>query len=100
MNTNNQSEIEGVLKRIVKNQNPWHDPVNRDWYLKDGALRELMVADDEGLYKHPKIYYYLEKEFFEPLFSNDRAWGVLIIRGPRRIGKTSTLKYLIKDYIQ
>jgi predicted AAA+ superfamily ATPase len=100
MNTNNQSEIEGVFKRIVKNQNPWHDPANRDWYLKDGALRELMVADDEGLYKHPKIYYYLEKEFFEPLFSNDRAWGVLIIRGPRRIGKTSTLKYLIKDYIQ
>nr|QNO58044.1 hypothetical protein BLAHKPKO_00008 [Methanosarcinales archaeon ANME-1 ERB7] len=48
MNTNNQSEIEGVFKRIVKNQNPWHDPANRDWYLKDGALRELMVADDEG----------------------------------------------------
>jgi predicted AAA+ superfamily ATPase len=100
MNANNQSEIESVLKRIVKNQNPWHDPVNRDWYLKDGALRELMVAVDEGLYKHPKIYYYLKKEFFEPLYSNDRAYGVLIIRGPRRIGKTSTLKYMIKDYIQ
>jgi predicted AAA+ superfamily ATPase len=100
MNANNQSEIEGVLKRIVKNQNPWHDPVNREWYLKDGALRELMDAVDEGLYKPPKIFYFLKKMFFEPLYSNNRAYGVLIIRGPRRIGKTSTLKYMIKDYIQ
>lgn len=59
-----------------------------------------MDADNEGLYKPPKIYYFLKEKFFEPLYSNNRDYGVLIIRGPRRIGKTSTLKYMIKDYIQ
>jgi len=100
MSANNPPEIEGVIESIIKNQNPWHDPANRDWYLKDGALRELMDADNEGLYESPKIYYFLKERFFRPLYSNDRAYGVLIIRGPRRIGKTSTLKYMIKDYIQ
>jgi len=100
MSANNPPEIEGVIKSIIKNQNPWHDPANRDWYLKDGALRELMDADNEGLYESPKIYYFLKERFFRPLYSNNRVYGVLIIRGPRRIGKTSTLKYMIKDYIQ
>ncbi|MCW3134237.1 MAG: AAA family ATPase [Methanophagales archaeon] len=100
MNANNHLEIDNVIKTIIKNQNPWHDPVNKDWYRKDGALRELMDADDEGLYKPPKIYYFLKEKFFRPLYLNNRAYGVLIIRGPRRIGKTSTLKYMIKDYIQ
>ena len=100
MNANNHLEIDNVIKTIIKNQNPWHDPVNKDWYLKDGALRELMDADDEGLYKPPKIYYFLKRGFFGPLYSNNRAYGILIIRGPRRIGKTSTLKYMIKDFIQ
>ena len=100
MNANIHSKIDSIIESMIKNQNPWHDPANRDWYLKDGALRELMDADNEGLYESPKIYYFLEKSFFKPLYSNKRAYGVLIIRGPRRIGKTSTLKYMIKDYIQ
>jgi hypothetical protein len=45
MCANIHSRIEGVIKSIIKNQNHWHDPANEDWYLKDGALRELMVAD-------------------------------------------------------
>lgn len=100
MDANNPPEIDGVIKSIITNQNPWHDPANRDWYLKDGALRELMDANNEGLYESPKIYYFLKEKFFRPLYLNNRAYGVLIIRGPRRIGKTSTLKYMIKDYIQ
>ena len=100
MNANIHSKIDSIIESMIKNQNPWHNPANRDWYLRDGALRELMDADNEGLYESPKIYYFLKKRFFKPLYSNNRAYGVLIIRGPRRIGKTSTLKYMIKDYIQ
>ena len=51
MTANNHLEIDNVIKSIIKNKNAWHDPVNKDWYLKDGALRELMDADAEGLYE-------------------------------------------------
>ena len=63
MNANNHLEIDNVIKTIIKNQNPWHDPVNKDWYLKDGALRELMDADAEDLYE--SFFYLISCPFFD-----------------------------------
>lgn len=73
---------------------------NKDWALKDGDLRELKKAESEGLFSPPKFAYYLKKNFLEKIFQKyDETSGILIIRGPRRIGKSSTLKYLIDEMI-
>ena len=87
------------LLETVKSQNPWHNPENKDWFLKDGSLREVMEAERNGLYEPPKALFYLEKNFFSSLLTDNSKWGVIIMLGPRRVGKTSTLKYIIKRYI-
>jgi len=85
--------------RIVSEDSPWHDPSNTEWYVRDGALREVIEADKRGLYESPKIKFFLERDFFRQLINNPNKYGVVILRGPRRIGKTSTLKYLIKEFL-
>jgi len=92
-------DIKNLLE-TVKSQNPWHNPKNKDWFLKDGSLREVMEAENNGLYEPPKVLFYLEKKFFDPMFADPSKWGVIVILGPRRIGKTSTLKYAIKRYTE
>ena len=70
------------------------------WYEKDGSLREVIEAEKLGLFEPPKIFFHLKKNFFERIFKERNKWGIVIIRGPRRIGKTSTLKYLVKEMIE
>ena len=88
------------IQSLIAQNNPWRDTQNKDWAVKDGSLSELKKAESEGLFSPPKFSYYLRKEFFNKLFvERDETSGVLIIRGPRRIGKTSTLKYIIEEMI-
>ena len=87
------------IQTIVNQNNPWRDSSNKDWSTIDGSLREIKKAESEGLFCPPKFYYYLKKEFFKRIFEKPQESGVLIIRGPRRIGKTSTLKYMIEQMI-
>lgn len=88
------------IQSIINQNNPWRDPTNKDWAINDGALRDVKKAESEGLYHPPKFYYYLREKFFDRLFANPTESGVLIVRGPRRIGKTSTLKYIIEQMIE
>lgn len=92
----NQADIQKLITR----NNPWRDIKNKDWVSEDGDLRELKKAESEGLFSPPKFAYYLKKNFFKKIFvERDETSGILIIRGPRRIGKTSTLKYIIDEMI-
>jgi hypothetical protein len=91
-------DFEGLL-RIVKQESPWQEDKTGNWYLKDGALREIIAAEREGYYEPPKSFFFLKEKFFEEIYKNPDKFGILIIRGPRRVGKTSTLKYLIKHLI-
>ena len=94
----NSSQIN--IQELINQNNPWRNTQNKDWAVKDGSLSELKKAESEGLFSPPKFSYYLRKEFFNKLFiERDETSGILIIRGPRRIGKTSTLKYLIDEMI-
>ena len=43
--------------------------------------------------------YGFRNKWIRPLVSSSDAWGVRVIRGPRRIGKTTLMKLLIKDVI-
>jgi len=94
------NNLDEIIDSIIKNDNPWMDPNNDNWYKHDGALREVIKAETNGWYNPPKLYYMLRQKFFEKLSSSQDDWGIIIIRGPRRIGKTSTLKYIIKKLIE
>jgi len=87
------------IDKLVLDNSPWLANKN-DWAKSDGSLRELKKAESEGLFSPPKIYYFLRRDFFEKIFSVPEAYGTLIVKGPRRIGKTSTLKLIIDDMIK
>lgn len=86
--------------KLLAEDNPWHDPLKKEWFKTDGALREVIEAEGLGLFQPPKIKFILARDFFNELFEHPEKYGVLILRGPRRIGKTSTLKYMIKEFIE
>lgn len=88
------------IPNIVNQHNPWRDTNNKDWSKTDGSLREIKKAESEGFFHPPKFYYFLKKNFFERIFSKQDEFGILIIRGPRRVGKTSTIKYIIEKMIE
>lgn len=94
-----RDEISRLIDSIVEDS-PWQDEKKREWYLNDGSLREVIEAESRGLFEPPKIFYHLKKNFFEKLLLDKNLWGVVVIRGPRRVGKTSTLKYLVKTMIE
>ena len=95
----NQFTIDDLLEKALE-QSPWQDDETDSWAKKDGSLQEIYTADEESLFHPPKSYFTLRKHFINPLFENENNWGVLIVRGPRRIGKTSTLKYTIREMIK
>ena len=87
------------ISKIVNDNSPWLAGKS-DWAKDDGSLRELKLAESEMLFSHPKIYYFLKKSFFTKIFEDPKSHGIIVIKGPRRIGKTSTLKLLIDDSIR
>lgn len=87
------------IKKIIETDSPWHNPNNKDWSSKDGSLSILLEAEQIGLFQPPKLYYTLKRDFFDKLIQDPKSQGVIILRGPRRIGKTSTIKYIIKQLL-
>lgn len=87
------------IDKIVLENSPWLSG-NEKWAEEDGSLRELKTAEAEGLFSPPKMYYFLRKSFFNRIFEDPTLYGTLIIKGPRRIGKTSTLKLIIDEMIK
>jgi len=75
MNANIHSKIDSIIESMIKNQNPWHNPANRDWYLRDGALRELMDADNEGLYESPKFIIFSKRGSLNPFIRTIERMG-------------------------
>jgi len=93
-----QEEISEIIDDVIKDQNPWH--FNKDdWFYYDGALGDVIRAENDGLYEPPKFYHYLKKILLNEFYNKGELRGIIVIRGPRRVGKTATLKYLIKDLI-
>ena len=87
------------ILEIVKENSPWLVSSSLEWVRKDGTLKDLTEAENLGLFEPPKLFFHLRKNFVQKIF-HENQWGVIIIRGPRRIGKTSTVKYLIKSLIE
>lgn len=91
--------METDIKDIIKDDSPWHS-LDVHWYEKDGSLRPLMEAKDAGLFEPPKLCFILKRDFFQKLIDDKDNYGLIILRGPRRIGKTSTLKYITYELIE
>jgi len=100
INDDERERLERIVENAISEQNPWLDKDNKTWFNEDGALRNIVQAEAEGLFEPPRIYFFLIREFITPMFEDSSKYGVLVIRGPRRIGKTSTLKYIIKNIIK
>ncbi len=62
-------------------------------------MGDVIRSEEEGLYEPPKFYYHLKRILLKEFYTTGDLYGITVIRGPRRVGKTSTLKYLIKNLI-
>ena len=75
-------------RRLLAPFNPWwHDP---EWSRKDPLLQ---AARRSVLRKPPRLYYHIRRYLPEPGY-----YGIVTIRGPRRVGKT-TLVMMIVNYL-
>lgn len=89
------------VQDLILSQNPWLNHQNKNWADTDGDLFELKKAEAQGLANaYPKQLFFLKKRFFEALFSDPKKSGIIILKGPRRVGKTSTLKLIIDIMIK
>lgn len=76
------------LRRLLSPYNPWWE--QSDWYNRDMLLRNYFNSELKGV---PRLYYHLRN------ITKPGAYGIVTIRGPRRVGKTTLIKLLIKDLI-
>ena len=78
------------LRKILELYNPWwRDP---RWHQRDTLLRDFF---NSVLKQEPRLYYHLRRRIAEP-----GAYGIITIRGPRRVGKTTLIKLIIKYLIE
>ena len=78
------------LKRLLELYNPWWK--DRDWHRRDLLIRNFY---DSALKSEPRLYFHLKKRITTP-----NTYGIITIRGPRRVGKTTLIKLLIKYLIE
>ncbi len=70
---------------LLRPYNPWWtDP---GWYKRDPLLQ---VFQESILGKEPRLYYHLRR------ISEPGHYGIVTLRGPRRAGKTTLIKLLIR----
>ena len=79
--------------KVLKEYNPWwHDP---EWHLKD---EDVQAVERSGIV--PRVKYWAVKNWIKPVMEHEDQWGIIVIRGPRRIGKTTLLKLLILEILK
>jgi hypothetical protein len=78
------------LRRLLEPYNSWWR--DRRWYRHDPLLQNFY---NSMLKREPRLYYHLRRYIATP-----GAYGIITIRGPRRVGKTTLIKLLIKSLIE
>ena len=77
---------------VLKELNPWwSDP---KWYNEDRDIQQVFQSRVES-----RVRYRFRDKWVKSLISSSDSWGVRVLRGPRRVGKTTLMKLLIKDAI-
>lgn len=78
------------VRKLLEPYNPWWR--DRQWYVRDPLLRDF---HNSILKREPRLYYHLRRYIATP-----GAYGIITIRGPRRVGKTTLIKLLIRCLIE
>jgi len=78
------------LLKILEPYNPWW--TDKKWYLKDPLIKDF---DSSILKREPRLFYHIRSYLPER-----NCYGIVTIRGPRRVGKSTLVKLLIKDLIE
>jgi len=71
---------------LLEPYNPWWS--NPAWYREDPLLQAF---EDSILKREPRLYYYICQRI-----CLQGKYGIITLRGPRRVGKTTLIKLLIK----
>ncbi len=79
-----------VIQALLEPYNPWW--ADRDWDRKDPLIRAF---EESILEREPRLYYHLRRYIIKP-----NAYGIITVRGPRRVGKTTLIKLLIRYLIK
>lgn len=74
-----------MIEDLLGPYNPWwNDP---KWHMRD----HLIIAYEKSVLKRkPRLFYHLAKNLVDKGY-----YGIVTIRGPRRVGKTMLIKLLI-----
>ena len=78
------------VRALLEVYNPWW--TDRNWDKKDpllGAFRKSIFKDK------PRLFHHIKKNICRP-----NIYGIITIRGPRRVGKSTLLKLLIEFLIK
>lgn len=78
------------IRILLEPYNPWW--LDRDWDKKDPLIRAF---EESILETEPRLYYHIRRYITKP-----NAYGIITIRGPRRAGKTTLIKLLIRYLIK
>ncbi len=76
--------------RLLDQYCPWW--TDKKWYRKDP---QISYFESSMLKREPRLYYHLIR-----YIRNKNVYGIITIRGPRRAGKTTIIKLLIRDLIK
>lgn len=77
------------LRELLKNFNRWWE--NKDWDKVDNELGEF---DNSELKERPRLFFHLTNNFVSG------SYGIVTVRGPRRVGKTTLIKLIIRHLIK
>ena len=80
--------LDHVIEDLIENLNKWHkDP--RELIESNKRVRSVLKLNIK-----PRIFSVLERIFSRGFRNKPSTWGVIILRGPRQIGKTTLVYYL------
>ncbi len=84
------SRIPPMIRRLLEPYNPWwHDP---NWYRYD----PLITAYEESVLKRkPRLFHHFRRYLVYRGY-----YGIITVRGPRRVGKSTLIKLLIRYLIE
>jgi len=78
------------LRKLLEVYNPWWN--DSKWYERD----QLILEYQQGAFRIiSRLYYHIKRRIVIP-----GKYGIVTIRGPRRSGKTTMIKLVIKDLIE
>jgi len=75
------------IKNIINKWNPIMEKPKYEELIKELYSRPKVI---------PFIYKYIYNKVVKLALENENTWGLLVIKGPRRIGKTTLLYYIVK----